>query len=106
MHVDGEFNGDLHSTNTISIGKSGVVKCDLKARKLIVAGSFHGNAECESIEVLAGGAVEGQLTTDSLAIHADGSFQGQSIRKKSGDRSTVVDFAAEAGAPSPRTGGC
>ena len=95
MHIDGEFNGDIHSTNTVSIGKSSVVKCELKAHKLIVAGKFYGNAECEFIELLSSGEVEGQLTAASLAIDSGGSFQGQSIRKKPGDYSKVVDFAAD-----------
>lgn len=96
MHIDGEFNGDIHSTNTVSIGKTGVVKCELKAHKLIVAGKFYGSAECESVEVPSGGEVDGQLTAASLAVDSGGSFQGQSIRKKPGDASTVVDFVAEA----------
>lgn len=96
LHIDGEFDGDIHSTNTISIGKSGVVKCDLTAQKLIVAGKFCGNADCEAIELLSGGEIEGQLTAASLAIDSGGFFQGQSIRKKPGGNPTVVDFSAEA----------
>ena len=97
MHIDGELNGDIHSTNTVSIGKPGIVKCELAAHKLVVAGKFSGNADCELIEVLAGGEVDGQLTAASLAIDGGGAFQGQSIRKKPSDDSTkVVDFAAEA----------
>ena len=64
---------------------------------MIVSGKFSGNADCESIELLAGGEIEGQLTAASLAIDSGGSFQGQSIRKKPGDGTTVVDFAAESG---------
>lgn len=94
LHVDGELHGDIHSNNTVSIGTAGVVKCDIKARKLVVAGKFIGNAECESIELVAGGEIEGQITAASLAIDSGGTFQGQSIRKKPGDKN-VVDFAAE-----------
>ena len=96
MHIDGELNGDIHSTSTVSIGKTGVVKCELEAQKLVVAGKFHGNADCELIEVLAGGEVDGQLTAASLAVDGGGIFHGQSVRKKpSDDSTTVVKFTAE-----------
>ncbi len=82
LHLDGEFIGDINSTNTVEIGKSGVLKGELKAQKLVLSGKFLGNAECESIELLAGGDAEGKLITDSLAIDSDSLFQGESIRKK------------------------
>ncbi len=95
MHINGVVNGEIDSTNVVTIGKSGVVKCDLKAQKLIVSGQFFGNADCESIELLSTGKIEGQLTAASLTIDSGGSFQGQSIRKSPGDTQKVVDFASE-----------
>ena len=95
LHIDGVFNGEIHSSNVVTIGKCGIVKCEVTAHKLIVAGQFFGNADCESIELLSSGKIEGQLTAASLTIDSGGSFQGQSIRKNPGDSQKVVDFATE-----------
>ncbi len=65
---------------------------EVKAQKMIVAGRFFGNAECESIELVAGGEVEGTLTTASLAIDIGSSFQGESIRRKPGDPPPTENF--------------
>ncbi|MGI9311524.1 MAG: bactofilin family protein [bacterium] len=92
--MDGEFSGAIRSDSTISVGKGGVLKSELKARKLVVAGQFLGTAECDSIELVAGGRVEGKLITSSLAIEKGGIFRGESACTQTGDV-TVIDFAAE-----------
>ena len=95
LHIDGDVDGEITSTGTVKIGQTGKVNSDLKAKSLVVAGKFSGNAECDSIELISGGEAEGKLTTASLTIDASSSFQGESIRKKSGDSSKVVSFANE-----------
>ena len=71
------------------------MKGELKAQKLIVAGKFFGNADCESVELVSGGEAEGKLIAASLAIDSGGSFQGESIRKKPGDNPKVVDIIVD-----------
>jgi len=81
------------------VGKSGVLQSKLKARKLVIAGKFHGEAECEAIELLGGGVVEGTLCTSSLAVDKDASFEGSSIRKKLDAAPSVLDMTAKQKAP-------
>lgn len=95
LHIDGEFDGEISSTSTVEIGKSGVLKGNLKAQKLVVTGKFFGDAECDSIELVSGGEAEGKLVSASLTIDSGSSFQGESIRKRPDSGSTVVDFSAE-----------
>ena len=73
----------------VKIGQSGHVKSDLKAKQLVIAGKFHGNAECESIEIVSGGEAEGKLIAASLTIDATSSFQGESIRRNPGEVNVV-----------------
>ena len=69
------------------------------AKKLIISGKYTGDAECDSIEVVAGGEAEGRLTCASLIIDSDSAFQGESIRRRAEDLpqsgAPVVDFPAE-----------
>jgi cytoskeletal protein CcmA (bactofilin family) len=81
LHIDGEVKGDINSTSTVVIGKTGVFNGELSADKLIISGKFLGSADCKIIEVVSGGAAEGKLTATQLMIDAESIFQGQSIKK-------------------------
>jgi cytoskeletal protein CcmA (bactofilin family) len=95
LHIDGEVDAEINSTGTVKIGQTGKVNGDLRAKSLIVAGKFSGNADCDSIELISGGEADGKLTASSLTIDASSSFQGESIRKQPGESSKVVNFANE-----------
>ena len=82
LHIDGEVQGKIISSNSVSIGKNGIVKADLKAERLIISGVFEGNADCETIEVLNSGNLIGNVIVKDLVIEAGGNFEGQSQRRK------------------------
>ena len=42
LHVDGDFEGVIHSNNTVNIGKNGVVNGEVFSEKLIVSGKLLG----------------------------------------------------------------
>ncbi|MDA7957151.1 MAG: polymer-forming cytoskeletal protein [Gammaproteobacteria bacterium] len=96
LHIDGEFHGDIESSSAVLIGKTGVLQSKVRARKLVVAGKFYGEARCEAIELVSGGVVEGTLYTASLAIDKDASFEGKSVRKK---LQPVADIPAKQKSP-------
>jgi cytoskeletal protein CcmA (bactofilin family) len=77
MYVDGEFLGPIDSTSIITVGKSGYIKGDVVAEKLIINGCFSGTADCGEIRILAGGRVVGQTTCRTLMIERGGIFNGQ-----------------------------
>jgi len=95
LHIDGEVDAEISSSGTVKIGESGIVNGELKAQHLIVSGKFFGNADCETIELVAGGEAEGKLASASLSIDASSSFQGESIKRQPGDSSKVVSFTQE-----------
>lgn len=64
------------------MGKPGVLKSHVRAHKLVVAGKFFGNADCDAVELVNGCLVEGNLCTASLAIEKGAIFKGKSTRKK------------------------
>ncbi|MBE0496028.1 MAG: polymer-forming cytoskeletal protein [Campylobacterales bacterium] len=78
LHVDGELEGNIHSSSVVVIGKKGRVKGELKAEKLVVNGEFEGSADCSYVEVLAGGRFIGNVLSKELMIESKAYFQGQS----------------------------
>ena len=90
LHVDGHVDAEISSTGTVKIGQSGVVTGNLAAKNLVITGKFSGEADCDSIEVIAGGEAEGRLKSVTLTIDAESAFQGESIRKQPGDSKVVT----------------
>lgn len=78
LHIDGEISGKVRSQNVVVIGKSGVLKGELSAQKVVVNGIFEGELSADSLEILAGGAVNGDIAVGQVAIENGGRFNGNS----------------------------
>ena len=84
--VDGELEGNIHSTNTVMVGKNGVVNGDIFAQRVIVGGISKGTVDSECIEILPEGKIEGTIICNELYIEKKGVFVGESkIKSKSYD---------------------
>jgi len=82
LHIEGNIEGNISSSNEISIGKDGVVNGELKSSKLIVNGLFEGKADCDYIEIMKGGIIKGDITVKNITIENGGCFSGRSILKE------------------------
>lgn len=78
LHLDGEINGVVQSQSVVIIGKTGVLKGQLNADKVVVNGVFEGELNADSLEVLAGGLVNGNISINQIAIENGGKFIGNS----------------------------
>ena len=78
IHIDGEFEGNINSTNTILVGKNGIVNGNVVAQRVIVSGSFFGTIDSECIEIMPNGKVEGVIICNELYIEKKGIFIGES----------------------------
>jgi len=85
LYVDGEFEGVIHSTSTVTVGKNGRVKGDIRAEKIMVQGLIDGSLDCERLEILSSGRVHGKILTSELVIEAKAEFTGESHLKSSTD---------------------
>jgi cytoskeletal protein CcmA (bactofilin family) len=86
LHIDGEIEGKIKSTNIVTVGSSGVVNGEIVADKLLVSGQMDGNCDCENIEILAGGKITGDIVSSNLVIESNGFFEGTSkIKVKNQD---------------------
>lgn len=78
IHIDGEFEGNINSKNTVLIGKSGIVSGEIYAQRVIVGGNFTGVVDSECIEILPNGKIDGTIICNELYIEKKGIFIGES----------------------------
>jgi cytoskeletal protein CcmA (bactofilin family) len=77
MRVDGEFDGSIECPETLIIGKSGVVKAEVKVKNAIIGGKLVGNITATNkIELQTGSHVEGDINTVRLVIDEGVYFEG------------------------------
>jgi len=76
LHIDGEVEGKIECTMSVSIGKSGKFRGEIKAAKVIVSGVVFGSIDCEVAEILSGGRVIGDVHATKFIIQDCGIFDG------------------------------
>lgn len=81
LYVDGEFEGTIHSTKEVNIGKHGHISGDVFTTRLVVQGYIEGNVSANRVEIKAHGRVNGTIESSELVIEAKGVFEGNSIVK-------------------------
>ena len=77
MHIDGAFEGNVSSLDSISIGKSGHVRGSIKARSVDVCGLLEGEVICDELHIDAGGQVRATVESKQMSIHPQGCFLGE-----------------------------
>jgi cytoskeletal protein CcmA (bactofilin family) len=77
--VDGILSGKLSSNDVVTIGPTGEVKADIKAKVIIIGGKVQGNIEAvDKIEIQAKAEFRGDLIAKSLLIEHGATFHGNS----------------------------
>ncbi len=75
--VDGEVEGTLESQSLITVGPSGKVHCNIKAREVIIFGSVRGNVDvAEKIAIREQGSLVGDIKTAGISIDDGAYFKG------------------------------
>jgi cytoskeletal protein CcmA (bactofilin family) len=79
VNVEGEINGNLEGAGTVTIGQKGVVKSNISATEVIIAGTVHGNVRTsKNLTITATGHLHGDSNARSLTIDEGGVFLGTS----------------------------
>ena len=81
VHIDGKVVGDIIVSNTLVIGKTGIVQGEVKAKNAIINGTFEGSIICETLEVMETGEISKQIQADTMIL--DGTVTGHVIGLKS-----------------------
>ncbi|MFT7880853.1 MAG: polymer-forming cytoskeletal protein [Sulfurimonas sp.] len=77
VHIDGKVTGDIIVSNTLVIGKSGVVYGEVKAKNAIINGKLEGSIVCETLEVMETGEISKKIQADTMVL--DGTVTGNII---------------------------
>ncbi len=80
VHVDGELVGNIAVNNVVVVGKSGVVKGNIKAKQIICNGSIEGSLECRALEIMQQANLSNRVLSDTVII--DGNFDGEIVAQK------------------------
>jgi len=82
IRVDGRVKGSVKSSDTIVVGKDGVVEGDLTAKNVVVGGKVNGKIEATGRVVLESTSTfTGDLKTGKLVIDEGAVFDGQCSMK-------------------------
>jgi len=80
IRIDGTLKGKLETSETVTIGATGVVEADIAARNAIVGGLVIGNVTIsERVELEAHASLTGDLKTKTLVINEGATFKGKSV---------------------------
>ena len=75
--VAGLVQGKILSKSSVIVGEHGVVRGDINAVEILIAGTVYGNLKAEQrIELTETGRVLGDLVTKTLVIDEGASFKG------------------------------
>ena len=75
--LNGKFEGTIISQGEVVVGKSGRVKGEVQASKLLVSGEFTGNFTGEVIDIMPYGKVYGDVNVNNIIIEPNAVFEGE-----------------------------
>lgn len=71
IHIDGNVKGNITVSNTIVIGKTGLVEGNVEAKHVIINGELKGSVKCDKLEVLDSGKVSKYIEGKELILEGD-----------------------------------
>ena len=77
MRIDGKFEGEVFTDDTLIVGETGDLSAEINAGAVICKGRIKGTIIAKKrVEIYAGSEVLGNIRTPSLFIEAGGIFDG------------------------------
>ena len=97
LRIDGLVQGRVNA-DSVLLGKSGVVKGEVKAQKIIVGGKVEGSLWSEGVvEINATGKVQGDIFTNKLSVTEGGEFNGRIEMKMGESKASDMDTGKQEG---------
>jgi cytoskeletal protein CcmA (bactofilin family) len=101
--IEGKFQGEIRTSDQLTVGASGRVKTDIIARQVTVAGTLIGNITAtEEVSLLQSGKVLGNITTPKLRVEAGVITEGK-VTITSGENGRVRELIEESFGEGPET---
>ena len=77
VRIDGKFEGEVITDDTLIVGEAGDVSADIKAGTVVCKGKIKGViTAAKRVEIYATSEIQGNIRTPSLFIEAGGIFDG------------------------------
>lgn len=104
VRVDGQFEGEITTAETLIIGEHAVVKATIKAETIICGGKVEGSMTAShKVQLLKPAVVVGDIHTPLFSLEEGGKFHGMSdmgvssldtVPSESGDAENAHDLSA------------
>lgn len=79
VRIDGQIEGEIQSTGTLTIGEHAVITGDIRADILVTSGNIKGTIiASEKITILKPGVLIGDIRSPAISIEVGAVFHGQS----------------------------
>lgn len=80
VKIEGNFKGEIFTSNDLIIEETGVVTGNVKAAKVIISGTMEGNVvSFELLQIEPTGKLIGDIEVKSISISEGAIFKGRSI---------------------------
>ena len=77
LRIDGEFVGEIHASDTLTVGKDASVRADVHIDVAYIAGKVVGNIFArQKVELKDGSTFMGNITAPRLVIDEGATFEG------------------------------
>jgi len=95
LRVDGKVNGEVHCTDTVTVGDGGELEGEIKCKTASLSGKINGNIMAsEKVELLAKSEITGDIKTKSLVIEQGAVFCGScNMKEGTGTQNTYSSVA-------------
>ena len=98
VRIDGRFQGEITSENTLIVGESGEIDAEIKSKTVSISGTVRGNIIAEQKVVLHKTArVTGNIEAPSLVVEEGAKIDGQITMAQSSGKSTSTLKAVTGG---------
>lgn len=98
IKVEGRYKGDIYSKTDVIIEESGIVKGNINAVNVSIAGNMEGNVKCfELLEIQSSGRLIGDIEVKNILIEEGAIFKGKSTMLSVHEEKVEVIDATEVG---------
>jgi len=95
VRIDGKFEGQVNTNDTLVIGETGDMRADVKVGTLICKGQLNGAVVAsKKIEMHSGSKIKGDIQTPAISI-ALGAVLDGCLNMTEGERKKVVNLVQE-----------
>jgi cytoskeletal protein CcmA (bactofilin family) len=98
VRIDGKFNGEIMSENTLIVGESGEIDAEIRSKTVVVSGAVNGNVIAEAKVVLHKSArINGDIQTPSIVVEEGAMITGKINMSAASSQKSAASLKAVAG---------